>query len=65
MAKRAPAQPPTPDKTASADKAKHAFSAVVESIHDDHKMLEGEDLWKAVVEVFGKSRVGTLTKERK
>ena len=64
MAKRATTQPPTPDKTASADKAKHAFEAVVESIHDDHEMLEGEDLWKAVVEVFEISRVKPLTKER-
>ena len=63
MAKRAPAQPPTPEKTASAEKAKHAFEAVVESIHDDHKMLEGEELWKAVVEVFGIRRVRPVTKE--
>ncbi len=50
MAKRAPAQSQTPEKAASAEKAKHAFEAVVESIHDDHKTLEGEELWKSVVE---------------
>ena len=39
MAKRAPVQSQTPEKAASAEKAKHAFEAVVESIHYDHKTL--------------------------
>lgn len=63
MAKRAPVQSQTPEKAASAEKAKHAFEAVVESIHDDHKTLEGEELWKSVVEVFGIRRVRPVTKE--
>ena len=64
MAKRAPAQPQTPEETTSAEKAKHAFEAVVESIHDDHKMLEGVELCKAVVEVFLITRVRPATTER-
>lgn len=65
MARRAPVQPPTPAELASSEKAKHAFESVVESIHDDHKMLEGEELWKAVVEIFGITRARAVTKESK
>ena len=64
MAKRATAQTPSPERAALAKRAKHAFEAVVDSIHDDHKMLEGEELWKAVVEVFGIARDQPVTKER-
>ena len=65
MARRAPVHPPTPGELASSEKAKHAFASVVESIHDEHTMLEGEELWKAVVEIFGVTRARPVTKESK
>lgn len=47
------------------EKARAAFDAVVESIHEDHRTLEGQELWEAVVEVFGIARYVKPTKDEK
>ena len=59
MPRKASCKEPEQQATERNRKARHAFEAVVESIHDDHKMLEGEELWRAVVEIFGITRPET------
>ena len=56
MAKRTIDRAVEPEATTRSDTARIAFDSVVESIHEDHRMLEGQELWQAVVEVFGLTR---------
>jgi len=65
MAKRisTPSKGPEPDERRA--RARAAFTAVVEEIHDEHRVLEGRELWEAVVEIFGLVRPGTKFEEPK
>lgn len=65
MAKRTCLPPKESRQPASKERARIAFDAVVESIHEDHKMLEGKDLWAAVVEVFGITRPSPSNPDKK
>ena len=59
MAKRTCQPPKEPPPAVSKARARIAFDAVVESIHDDHQVLEGMELYEAVIEVFGLTRPST------
>lgn len=53
MAKRAATRPTKPTAEPRRAKAKAALDAVIEAVHEGNRMLEGEELVKAVYEVFG------------
>ena len=64
MPKKTCAPPKDPAPAARRQRARVAFDAVVESIHEDHRMLEGQDLYDAVIEVFGLVRPEPVIREK-
>jgi len=50
--KRSPTKEPRATTSLRREKARVAFDRVVEDIHEDHRELEGEELYRAVLEVF-------------
>jgi len=65
MVKRLSSPPERVESGELQAKARAAFAAVVEEIHDEHRMLEGKELWEAVVEIFGAVRPSSTFKEPK
>lgn len=65
MVKRISNLPERPESTERRAKARLAFTAVVEEIHEEHRVLEGKELWEAVIEIFGALRPDTKFEEPK
>lgn len=65
MAKRIDVPPKSPETNSSTVRARAALDSVIESIHDEHRMLEGEDLIKAIYEIFADLRPKSAYKESK
>lgn len=54
-----------PQRDGRKAKAKAAIENILDSIHDEHRQLEGEELVKVVQEVFALVRTGAPIKEGK
>lgn len=65
MAKRTVEVPTEEDPSARRAKAKAALDSVIEAIHEGNRVLEGEELVKAVYEIFGVVRPLSTYKETK
>jgi hypothetical protein len=65
MPKRVGSPPESAQPDQTNEKARAAFEAVVESIHDDNRMLEGRELWEAIKGVFTVTRAASSFKEPK
>lgn len=65
MAKRMTSRPDKNKVDSRRDRARAAFEAVVDEIHDEHRVLEGEDLVKAVYDIFEVVRPQSSFKEAK
>jgi hypothetical protein len=52
MAKKADRNPTSPLADGRRARAKAAVDALIESVHEDNRVLEGEELVKAVCEIF-------------
>lgn len=52
MAKRTLSRPTKENTKPKREKAKAALDAVIDAIHDDNRLLEGDDLVNAIYEVF-------------
>ena len=65
MPKRAPEAPDMVGADQRQERAKAAFEAVVEGIHDDHRVLEGRELWETIRKVFEIVRPASSFKEPK
>jgi hypothetical protein len=65
MPKRAPHAPDIVEPGLRQERAKAAFEAVVEGIHDDNKVLEGRELWETIRKVFEIARPASSFKEPK
>ncbi|MCW5941786.1 MAG: hypothetical protein KIS66_06125 [Fimbriimonadaceae bacterium] len=65
MAKRTVAEPPEEEQRGRRARAKAAFDAVLDSVHEGNRVLEGYELVKAVYEIFGVVRPLSTYKETK
>ena len=53
MPRKAPCPPQTAEDKTRTKQSQHAFERVLEEIHEDHRELEGDELYQAVLEIFG------------
>lgn len=65
MAKRVSPQPEADRDSGRRSRAKAALDAVIESVHDDNRVLEGEELVQAVYEIFKVVRPQSTYEETK
>lgn len=65
MARRDDRKPTTPPCQGRRERAKAALDTLIEAVHDDHRVLEGEELVRAVHEIFRLVRPHSDYKEPK
>lgn len=65
MAKRVTTIPPKEPTNGKRARARAALDSVLDSIHEDNRVLEGDELVEAIYKVFGLVRPHATTKESK
>lgn len=52
MPRKAPPPPTRSEELPKVRQSQHAFERILEEIHEDHRLMDGEELHQAVLRIF-------------